>query len=327
MTHRTVRERNNAELARDWIAHLASRRLGGNTLYTYESTLGALVRFSGKRSVCTLSASDLSGFLARPRQGRAKGQSGRAATLAREASILRGFYSWLVGLGLVQSDPTGALVPARVANVLPKAIDDRVWLQLWQSDLADDARVVLGLGYMVGLRRAEIVALAPWQVDLANRRLVRFRRKGGGDDQTPFGAILDVLAARLPHVLGDGAETLTDPLSRLCSARAGARTLLPWDDVDASMIARRRHALAGGQIDPQRVNVRLRTWLRRAGLPEQSLTPHCLRHSAVTNLLRSGVPIALVSRLVNHSNITTTMRYAKLGEDELGEWLRTNRHP
>jgi hypothetical protein len=43
----------------------------------------------------------------------------------------------------------------------------------------------------------------------------------------------------------------------------------------------------------------------------------------VTNLLRAGVPIHLVSVLANHSGIGVTMRYAKLGGQDLRDFRRT----
>jgi integrase len=52
----------------------------------------------------------------------------------------------------------------------------------------------------------------------------------------------------------------------------------------------------------------------------KAYTPHQLRHSAATNLLRAGVPLHMVSALLNHSSPTITMRYVKATGDELAEW-------
>lgn len=47
------------------------------------------------------------------------------------------------------------------------------------------------------------------------------------------------------------------------------------------------------------------------------LTPYQLRHSYATKLLRSGVPIHVVQRVLGHTNIQTTMQYAHVMDDDL----------
>jgi integrase len=54
---------------------------------------------------------------------------------------------------------------------------------------------------------------------------------------------------------------------------------------------------------------RVRESLRRAGNKVGiSLTPHMLRHWYATTLLARGVPLALVSRQMRHSDVATTLR-------------------
>lgn len=47
------------------------------------------------------------------------------------------------------------------------------------------------------------------------------------------------------------------------------------------------------------------------------LTPYQLRHSYATKLLRSGVPIHVVQRVLGHTNIQTTMQYAHVLDADL----------
>lgn len=44
---------------------------------------------------------------------------------------------------------------------------------------------------------------------------------------------------------------------------------------------------------------------------------HTLRHTCATNLVRKGVPLATVARLLGHRNIQTTMRYAHTSVGDL----------
>lgn len=57
-----------------------------------------------------------------------------------------------------------------------------------------------------------------------------------------------------------------------------------------------------------------------AGLgADTEVVPHILRHTHASWLVQRGVPIQVVSKLLGHSTITITMRYAKLAPDNLIE--------
>jgi integrase/recombinase XerC len=47
---------------------------------------------------------------------------------------------------------------------------------------------------------------------------------------------------------------------------------------------------------------------KRAGI--DNLTPHVLRHTFATNLIRSGTDITLVADLLGHASLDTTRRYS-----------------
>jgi integrase/recombinase XerC len=324
-TRQPSRESDNQALIREWFHHLQHRNLRPNTYYSYQGIAGALLLFAGQKSVLALSFRDLEAFTRRPRHGRAKGGEGGPSTKAREISVLKSLYAWLLVTGRVERNPLDLVKAPEVPRSLPRPVPDRVWLKLWGSDLPDDAIVALGAGYFLGLRVAEVVVLAPTNVDLAARRLVRFRRKGGGDDVLSYGTLLDVVEDRLPAVTGDGTWRFEQALRRLVEQRGADAALLPWNTVPSTLRQRSRHGLSHGQIDPARFASRLQRWLENAGLPRRSFTPHQLRHAFITNALRCGMPIEMVSAVANHRNIDTTMGYAKIGADEVREWLKSVR--
>lgn len=64
---------------------------------------------------------------------------------------------------------------------------------------------------------------------------------------------------------------------------------------------------------------------QEAGL-ERNITPHMLRHTVATLLLRSGVDIRVVQEFLGHASIATTQRYTHVAKDHLIGVLRKH-HP
>lgn len=59
---------------------------------------------------------------------------------------------------------------------------------------------------------------------------------------------------------------------------------------------------------------RLTTLIQRAS--GVAFSPHCLRHSFVTHLLRSGVAINVAQELAGHASITTTAGYLRVWDED-----------
>jgi len=302
---------NNDEIVEaylDWARNV--KRLHARTVYQYEGKLRDFLEYLGPLRLCAVSVETIEAWLQRPRAGRAHGRVGQPATLQRDAIVIGNLYRFARARGWVDHDPTELLVTPAVKNKNPDPVTDELWIPTWSRlDLPDEARVVLGLGYFCGLRRGEIAALRGSQVDLKQERLVAFPRKGGGDDVLHFGECLGALSdgvdsGDVPDLIVD-SELFLGPLSRRVRA-VGRKPLLDWTPSPE------------GTPDPHRIYRKFQTW-------GCDFRPHQTRHSFVTNLLRVGVPLPLVSTLANHSSVQTTMRYAKLGGQDLREFRRRKR--
>jgi len=68
-------------------------------------------------------------------------------------------------------------------------------------------------------------------------------------------------------------------------------------------------AWKGRPIHGRCINRMLKIVIQKAGLAGQGITPHKLRHTFATHLIRNGVDIRTVQELPGHSELETTGKY------------------
>jgi site-specific recombinase XerD len=213
----------------------------------------------------------------------------RPATINRKLASLRAFLKWAVGEGTIESVPR---MPQGVEQVssAPKALDRREMNSLSRAverhgNSRDQAIVFLLLN--TGLRVNELSELDLADVEMSERKgkvIVR-SGKGGKRREVP----LNVEARRA--------------LSAYMEAREE-------DDSQALFLSQQ-----GSRLGSRGVQDVVGKYGRLAGL--DSLTPHMLRHTFCTNLLRGGVDIVTVAKLAGHSDISTTSIYTQPAEKDL----------
>ncbi len=62
------------------------------------------------------------------------------------------------------------------------------------------------------------------------------------------------------------------------------------------------------RLSPLRINVLVSKAIKQAGIKDH-ITPHSLRHSCATHLLRQGRDLKTISEVLGHKSITTTSQY------------------
>lgn len=307
----------------DWLSWMRTvRRCTTGTITVYRGTMVAFEQWVTERHPSmtwqTIDAPVIEGFLGRVRPN---GGLAQPATQQRERATIKSFYTYLQRRGTVTSDPLMDVPIVKVSNRHPKAISDDTWRQLWLSEVPREDRVWLGLGCFAGLRRREIVSLAPSQIDHERGLLFGVQRKGGALDVVEFEEMARIIHQRLPHVLPDLEGWLTD-VRWLCEARRSDRTLITCGE-PATTAGRAKASLTDTALpDPVVLNRQLVRLLRHSEMPTTAFTPHALRHTAATNLLRCGIPIEVVADCLGHSTTAMTMRYSKTA-GRLSEWRTT----
>lgn len=78
--------------------------------------------------------------------------------------------------------------------------------------------------------------------------------------------------------------------------------------------------------DPEKYRGKLEQWMHTKFKKDSNgefLSPHSIRHTFATNAVRNGVPIEIVSKLLDHASPSTTLRvYARFSQEQIDDGMR-----
>jgi integrase/recombinase XerD len=274
-----------------YLDHLrVERGLAKNTLDAYARDLGALARHvGGEADPRAIGAAELASLLVDNVQ---RGFGARSS--ARQLSGLRGFFRFLVRERVIAEDPTVLVDRPKLGRRLPRVLSFDEVERLLAAPQPDTDRgilhgAMLQLMYASGLRVSELCGLRVADLD-RERGLVRARGKGDKRRLVPvgevaLGAIERYLREVRPRHAPEGCTALFVSPRGGCFTREGF-----WRIV-------RRYAVAAGIVP----------------LP----SPHKLRHSFATHLLRGGADLRAVQAMLGHADLGTTEIYTHVAQDHV----------
>ena len=270
-----------------------------NTIAAYKNDLQQLADFIGSRASVdgwqSLSRSDIQDFILDLKQ---RGYT--ETSVARKVAAVRSFFAFLAAEGSITANPTEGLSSPRVGKTLPKAISPNEVDELLEQPArrstpeAKRDRAMLELLYATGMRVTELVSL-----DMENLNL---------DPRSPF-----------VRCLGKGAKERSIPihdhaLEALNGYLEDGRPMMVRNHDEPALFVNRR----GERLTRQGFWLILKGYAKSANLGA-GVTPHTLRHSFATHMLRGGMPLRNVQEMLGHANISTTQVYTHLTSDHLRE--------
>jgi len=89
--------------------------------------------------------------------------------------------------------------------------------------------------------------------------------------------------------------------------------------------SKREEKEGGSPLTPRSIQRTVEKYAKIAGITK-NVSPHTLRHSYATDLLKNGADIRSVQSLLGHSSITTTQIYTHLTDKQLREVHKTFHH-
>lgn len=278
------------------------RGLSSNTLDAYFNDLTGLVEFlvdrpgwkrSGRDSWSGVNAADIAAYVDDlSERGYAR------STRARKIAALKSMFRFLREEGLVEVNPTEGLRSPRPGRSLPKALSveqvDRLLDTVYMDNTPEGIRdaAMFEVLYAAGLRVSELVGLDVRDVDLEVGS-VRCIGKGSKERVVPLhGQSLESVNAYLDAVRPRFERT---------------------PDTTALFLNRN-----GRRLTRQGFWLRLKRSAAAAGIPG-NISPHTLRHSFATHMLRGGASLRHVQEMLGHASIATTQIYTHLTSEHVRE--------
>jgi integrase/recombinase XerD len=221
-------------------------------------------------------------------------------TQACRLAAVRKFFSWLAAEQQIAYNPASALQPPKQPQRLPTNILTRSEAKrLIEStpttrprDIRD--RAILEVLYSTGIRRAELIGLNIYDVDFDNATLRIERGKGGATRIVP---LTESARSALKLYLEEARSVFareTTQTRLFVSSRSGG----PLDDADIVRIVEKA--------------------ARRAKI-KKHITPHTLRHTCATHLLKGKADIRQIQKLLGHRRLSSTEVYTHVEISDLRE--------
>ena len=278
---------------------VVERGVSSNTLAAYRNDLYQLSSYleslhSGKENTSGLEKVDENAISDYMLHLHERGYS--ETTRARKVASAKSMFNFLLQEGVIQSDPTQNLNSPRVGRSLPEVMTMQEVDRLLEAPAAGgtpDAmrnRAMLELLYATGMRVSELVSLNLDDINL-ERGSIRCFGKGAKERLLPIH----------PKAVDAVRNYLDEARERVANRRSGRAVFL-----------NRR----GERLTRQGFWMILRGYAQRAGL-NGKITPHTIRHSFATHLLRRGAPLRYVQELLGHVSITTTQVYTHLTSEHV----------
>jgi integrase/recombinase XerD len=280
----------------------AERGASKNTIDAYRNDLSRFAFFAGERggNGSTPSASKIDRELITDYILWLKEQTYAAATVARKVAAVKSFCAFLLDHGDLTSNPTAAIDSPRAPKPVPRPMTtadvDSLLREPGRNGTAEATRdcAMLELMYATGMRVTELVSLNLESVHLVPRpAYVRCLGKGAKERTIP---VYEQAISAVERYLDE------------------SRPQLLKDRPQVALFVNRR----GERLTRQGFWLILKGYARSAGI-EAYVTPHTLRHSFATHMLRGGASVRDVQELLGHANVSTTQVYTQLADTHLRE--------
>ena len=286
-------KKSKAEIVNNYVRYLKlERNYTANTITAYQRDLQHLLQFVEEQelSLTAVKLEHLEQFAVGLHE---KGVGARSQ--ARVLSGVRSFYRFMVLDGYMENDPTELLASPQVGTYLPEylsveeidALEGAIDLSKWEGQRN---KAIIEILFSCGLRVSELVNLKISDI-FEEEKFVRILGKGNKERIVP----ISQKAVQELHYWYMDRNVLN---------------VKPGED-DYVFLNRR-----GAHLTRTMILIIIKQAAAEAGI-QKTISPHTLRHSFATALLKGGADLRAIQAMLGHEDIGTTEIYTHLEASDL----------
>ena len=270
---------------------LIDKGYSNNTIESYKRDLIKFLEYNKNKNINSINTEDIKDYIKYLSKDNLNEKS-----ISRNISCLKSFYKFLVIENIIENNPAEALFIPKIKKSLPSILTEDEILKLLDINLTDNYsyrnKAMFELMYSTGLRVSELVNLKLSDIDF-NSDIVRIFGKGSKERIVPLGEF--------------ASESLKIYINNYRS------NMLKKYNNDYLFL--NNH---GKQMTRQGCFKIIKNIAKEKGI-NKDLSPHTLRHSFASHLLKYGADLRTIQELLGHSDISTTQIYTHISNEKLKE--------
>ena len=210
-----------------------------------------------------------------------------AVSVHRKISCLRVFFRFLRKEGYMQGDPMQKVVLPKKEKKLPAFVEEKSMTQLLTDyNFGDDFpgvrnKAIIGMLYLTGMRRAELIGLKDNDIDLINFEV----RVTGKRNKQRIIPLLKSFITELKDYINKKNNTIDEKENE-------------WFFVTDK----------GNKLYEKFVYNIVKSYLSVVTTSDRK-SPHILRHTFATHMLNNGADLNSIKELLGHANLSATQVY------------------
>ena len=273
-------------LINNFIEYLSiERNYSENTIKSYQDEINNFAKFF-KNDISIAKTNDLKKYLNINKNMSSK-------TIAHKISSLKAFYNYLIREEIIENNPASNLVRPKNIITLPDVlnldeVNSLLDIEIKTPYNARD-KAILELLYSSGLRVTELINLELVNIDF-DSCIIRVMGKGRKERIIP---------------LGDYAiDALTNYINNY-------RPIINKKNNNYVFLNK-----SGDKISRQFIFKTIKKECLKKGI-KKNISPHTLRHTFATHLLKNGADLRIIQELLGHENLSTTQIYTHISNEKL----------